>query len=102
MKTIKRKIRSNKSRKMSTRSNIPTNSYVVFRNIIRDPTKQSLSGSFLNILYNHILYKIPPRKFLVPSQTNSIQSYLSIRFFPRKLSTYQKCLGRYFICKHFL
>ena len=29
--------------------NIPTNSYVVFRNIIRDPTKQSLSRSFLNI-----------------------------------------------------
>ena len=32
--------------------NIPTNSYVVFRNIIRDPTEQSSSGSFLNT--NHI------------------------------------------------
>ena len=29
-------------------ANIPTNSYVVFRNIIRDPTEQSSSGSFLN------------------------------------------------------
>ena len=29
-------------------TNIPTNSYVVFRNIIRDPTEQSSSGSFLN------------------------------------------------------
>ena len=36
--------KSNKTMK----TNIPTNSYVVFRNIIRDPTEQSSSGSFLN------------------------------------------------------
>ena len=33
-----------------TMPNIPTNSYVVFRNIIRDPTEQSSSGSFLNTI----------------------------------------------------
>ena len=35
--------------KKDAAKNIHTNSYVVFRNIIRDPTKHSLSGSFLNV-----------------------------------------------------
>ena len=37
--------------------NIPTNSYVVFRNIIRDPDKRRLSGSSLNTYSSNLLCK---------------------------------------------
>ena len=44
--------------------NIPTNSYVVFRNIIRDPTEQSSSGSFLNMIPYKLLDWIDVTKLI--------------------------------------
>ena len=51
--------------------NIPTNSYVVFRSIIRDPTKHSLSGSFLN--------KVHLQEIKIPSSYSDLVNIPPIR-----------------------